>query len=353
MNIKKALKIFMYVVITLVVIFASFIIFSTINNFQPDEKIVLVDSTQTETLDDTISYTLLTWNIGYCGLSSDMDFFYDGGKKVRPEKNKIIENLKGIEKFLNENNTTDFILLQEVDTDSKRSYNINEFDSISAQFPEYQHSFGINYKVFFVPIPFYSPMGKVNSGIVTLSKYAPKSVIRYAFPGNFDWPKNLFMLDRCFVVNRYNLANEKELVIINTHNSAFDDGSIRDQEMKYFKYFLEQEYEKGNYVVVGGDWNQCPPGFYSKFKHNKLDNLDRKDIDKNYIKNWIWRFDNNSPTNRRVKAAYDPKKTLTTVIDFYLHSPNIESVEATNVNLNFQYSDHQPVKLTIKFKKQI
>ena len=22
-----------------------------------------------------------------------------------------------------------------------------------------------------------------------------------------------------------------------------------------------EEYEKGNYIVVGGDWNQCPPDF--------------------------------------------------------------------------------------------
>jgi len=52
-----------------------------------------------------------------------------------------------------------------------------------------------------------------------------------------------------------------------------------------------------------------------------------------------------------VKKPYKKGETATTVIDFFLLSPNIEKVETSNVDLNFQNSDHQPVLLKIKLKK--
>ena len=39
-------------------------------------------------LSDSAEISLLTWNIGYCGLDKEMDFFYDGGTKViTPKEN--------------------------------------------------------------------------------------------------------------------------------------------------------------------------------------------------------------------------------------------------------------------------
>ena len=70
------------------------------------------------------------------------------------------------------------------------------------------------------------------------------------------------MLDRCFVVSRFNLSNGKDLVLMNTHNSAYDaGGKLRDAEMPIIRDLMIEEYEKGNYVVAGGDWNQNPPGY--------------------------------------------------------------------------------------------
>jgi endonuclease/exonuclease/phosphatase family metal-dependent hydrolase len=54
------------------------------------------------------------------------------------------------------------------------------------------------------------------------------------------------------------------------------------------------------------------------------------------------------PTNRRVKAPYTQGTTLTTVIDFFLLSPNVQSVEVKNMDMGFQYSDHQAVRLKVK-----
>ncbi len=347
---KKLFKFILYIIITVLVAFAVFLIYASINDYKPEEKINIFSSDNPDLLSDTTVYSLTTWNIGYCGLNKEMDFFYDGGKQVRPSEKKVKNNIQGVKLFLQENKKTDFILIQEVDKHSKRSYFFNEYDTIADLFSERTSVYAKNYDVFFVPTPLTDPMGKVNGGLMTISKYTPESAVRYSFPGNYSWPTGLFMLDRCFLVNRYKVSNEKELLIVNTHNSAYDDGTLKAQQMTYLKTFLEREYKKGNYVAVAGDWNQCPPDFTPDFKENIMDTIVKTDIPKDYLPKWKWFYDNKTPTNRRVTTAYKKGESLTTVIDFLLLSPNIKGISVKNINVGFEFSDHQPVKATFKLK---
>ena len=48
--------------------------------------------------------------------------------------------------------------------------------------------------------------------------------------------------------------------------------------------------------------------------------------------------------------AYEAEKTFTTIIDFYLLSPNMEATEVRGLALAFANSDHQPVRMTCKLK---
>ncbi len=347
---KKFLKFLIYSVVVIIIAFGIFLVYASISDYKPDEKITVFTSKNSDLLNDTTTYTLITWNIGYCGLNKEMDFFYDGGENVRPSEQKVKENIQGVKKVLQKNKNTDFILLQEVDKKSKRSYYFNEFDTIAGIFPDRTSVYGKNYDVFFVPSPPNEPMGKVNGGLMTVSKFIPETSVRYSFPGNYSWPTELFMLDRCFLVNRYKTENEKELLIINTHNSAYDDGSLKAQQMAYLKDFLKNEYKKGNYIVVAGDWNQCPPNFTPHFSENKMDTIVKTDISPDYLPKWNWIYDNTLPTNRRVSAPYKKEETLTTVIDFLLLSPNIKGVSVKNIDIGFEYSDHQPVKAVFKLK---
>ncbi len=66
---------------------------------------------------------------------------------------------------------------------------------------------------------------------------------------------------------------------------------------------------------------------------------------------WKWVYANNVPTNRRVATPYDKSTTPTTVIDFFLVSPNIENISIENIDLDFQHSDHQPVKASFHLLK--
>jgi endonuclease/exonuclease/phosphatase family metal-dependent hydrolase len=345
---KKILKAFLILFILIVVGFAGIIVYAVISDFRPAEKIIIAANESPAVLNGSAEISILTWNIGYCGMDSAMDFFYDGGKKVFTPAENCVKNLSSVMNFLKSNDSVDFIFLQEVDRDSKRSYRFDEYSLIRDHLKNYSSYFATNYNVFFVPVPPSSPMGKVYSGISTLSKVRPDSVIRYSFPGQYGFPKQLFMLDRCFLVNRYPLVNGRELILINTHNEAFDSGEIRRKQMMYLKSFLLNEYEKGNYVIAGGDWNQCPPDFKPGFSANKV-NKEQMAISSDYLHpDWKWVYDSSIPTNRTVIEAYDPATTTTTVIDFFLLSPNIESVYVKCLNLRFEFSDHNPVIIKAK-----
>jgi len=345
---KKILKAFLIVILVLFAGLAGLIAYAMITDYKPAEKIMLLSDENPVMLTDTAEVSLMTWNIGYCGLDSEMDFFYDGGTKVMTPEPKCLENLAKAEQFLKQNDTIDFFLIQEMDKDSKRSYHINEYDSISKILDKYNPVFAINYKVFFVPVPPSSPMGKVLSGLAIYGKFKPATSVRFPFPGEYGFPKQLFMLDRCFIVNRYPLKNGRELLIINTHNEAFDPGEIRKAQMIYLKEFLLSEYAKGNYIITGGDWNQSPPDFKAEFKDNVV-NHDQMVMPSDYLPaDWQWVYDNSTPSNRTVIASYDPATTTTTVIDLFLLSPNIEKISVECVNLNFENSDHNPVRIKVK-----
>ena len=173
--------------------------------------------------------------------------------------------------------SVDFILLQEVDISSKRSYHRNEVKRFSDDLSNNHAFYGKNYDVFFVPLPFTNPMGSVNSGVLSFSRYNPSEVTRISFPGQYSWPKRLFMLDRCFLVMRFPLPGGKQLLVVNTHNEAYDTGIIRDEQMAFLKKFLIAESELGNYMIVAGDWNQCPPDLQPGFSGDIFDTIDLRE----------------------------------------------------------------------------
>ena len=361
----KAVRIFLYILIAAAGLFIIFRAFATIDDYKPAQVESVFSDDRPDTLSDSARLSLLNWNIGYCGLDRSMDFFYDGGKQMRPSRDGVAENMKGVLNTLSPYHSFDFILLQEVDLDSKRSYHFNMQEIFGQHFQDHLSFFGMNYNVAFVPIPVKEPMGKVESGLLTFTKFKPQSVDRFSFPGNYSWPMGVFMLDRCFLVNRYPVssgnsqpaeagpqgADNKELVLINTHNSAYDDGSLRKQQMDYLKGILLEEYEKGNYVVVGGDWNQTPYGMQPGLPDHPFDTINLTYIEKDYpAPGWTWAFDPTVPTNRRVTTPYNEETTLTTVIDCYLLSPNILLEHIKTVDVDFTYSDHQPVELVIQLQ---
>jgi len=354
-TVKKIFKVISIVIAIPIIVFIGIILYAIATDYKPAEEELIAKPENPSMLKDSLSISLLTWNIGYAGLDKNMDFFFDGGTKViTPEENCRL-NIAGIELFLKNNDTIDFIVLQEVDIKSKRSNRINEYDSISKKLPHYNGFFAKNYDVFYVPTPPSNPMGNVLGGLVTYSKYIPVSSTRYSLPGDFGFPMQLFYMDRCFIANRYMVENGKELILINTHNEAFDEtGEIRKAQMERLKEFMLNEYKLGNYIIVGGDWNQYPPDFKPAFKENKpytipVGRFHIMGIESDYMpEKWEWIYDNETPSLRTIFAPYDRATTPTTVSDVFLISPNIKSVYVKCQNLDFENADHNPVIIKVK-----
>ena len=200
----KILRYLLYIILIPVAIFIFLLIYGTLSDYRPDNEILISESNDAQCIDDS-TFNILIWNIGYAGLGDNMDFFYDGGKGVRSTRDRVGENMGAVLDFVSTLDSVDFLLFQEVDLKSKRSYRTDQLAELKELYPSYQASFGLNYDVFFVPLPPTKPLGKVTSGIATLGKYPGSKSVRHSFPGNYSWPMGVFMLDRCFLVNSYPL----------------------------------------------------------------------------------------------------------------------------------------------------
>lgn len=331
--------------------FAVFLIVMTCLDYKPEaiENVENFGQTNSKPIDKN-EFSILTWNIGYGGLGEESDFFFDGGVGVRQSEEITLKNENGISTFLADNDSIDFILLQEVDKESKRTYYKDQSILLKDKLPNKTGYFALNYDAPFVPQPVGNPYGKCYAGIMSMSNFTSDLNQRIALSPDASWPMGLFMLDRCLLESTYKLPNGKELVIINMHLSAYDDGTVKKEQMDKLKEVVLSHYAKGNYVIVGGDWNQYPPGYTIPVMKQK-DAIAQIAVDADFPeKGWNWGVDITVPTNRKLESPFDPENTDQIVIDFFLTSPNIEITSVKGIQLNFKYSDHQPVIMNFKLK---
>lgn len=291
------------------------------------------------------SLTLYSWNIGYAGLGAESDFFMDGGKMVYPPSQKTVEkNLAGIQSFI-QSNPADAWLLQEIDLNSAHTDYIDQLQILSEVYGG-SHAFAYNYKCPFVPIPL-PPIGQVESGIATLTSCLMQdNAERVALPCPFSWPVSAANLKRCLLVTRLKVENsDKELVLINLHLEAYDDGEGKIAQTKLLMQVLQGEYEKGNYVIAGGDFNQSFPGALETFPIADPEKWTPGVLEEATLpEGWQFAYDRTVPTCRLLDQPHcDACQKY--VIDGFILSPNVRMNTVKTVDLSFEYSDHNPVQL--------
>ncbi len=352
---KKLIKILLLILFIPIFLFSIFLLYLAITDFKPDHIMAIEIEGQEAEVDlikDSI-FNLLTWNVGYAGLGQEMDFFYDGGQQSGPSEKLNQKYLHGIRNSLREVDSIDFWLLQEIDLESKRTYHINQKEGIQEMLYNFHHSFVLNYVVAFVPVPISNPMGKVKAGMMTSSLYKPSEALRVAYPLIASWPKKMVLLDRCFILNRHPLANGKDLLIMNTHNTAYIyDPELRVKELEVMRRFVLGEYNKGNYVIAGGDWNMNPPDFEptADFNGHKFVPSKVKMEPTFFPDDWQWAYDNSAPTNRQNYKSFVKGENGTTYLDYFLVSPNVELLMTKTMDFEFEHSDHNPVFIQVKLK---
>ena len=292
-------------------------------------------------------YKLVTLNVGYGGLGRTEDFFMDGGKSVAPKDQQEVEdNLSGLLSALSLQDA-DTVFLQETDIQSQRSFSLDESDYF-ARGLAMGSAFAYNYRCAFVPFP-WPPIGRVESGLTTLNNLAVTEATRESLPVPFSWPLRIANLKRCMLVERVPIqGSEHMLVLVNLHMEAYSTDEGRKAQMQTLSKLMAAELRNGNYVIVGGDFNQSFPGTQDKYPlpANPLwvpGQLDESDLPEGFN----YAFDMSVPTCRALDKAYDGNRDslVAYVIDGFIVSKNIKVYSVETVDLNFRNTDHQPVAM--------
>ena len=167
-------KYFLFLVLAVAIVAAGGIGYLTVTEYRPAyaEDAQRGNVLRESKLTGGQTVRVLTLNTGYGGLDAGEDFFMDGGEGVRPSDAETVrQNMLGIEDLIR-GADADFVMLQEVDTDSKRSYGYDQWRQYEFDLEDYESRFALNYSCDYVPYPVTEPIGRVHSGVATYSRHA-------------------------------------------------------------------------------------------------------------------------------------------------------------------------------------
>ena len=353
---KRILKILCIVMATIILVVLSYLLYVVLSYHRVGDNLTLEIEGDAENIASVnTEISLLTYNIGFGAYSADYSFFMDGGEHSRAlSKEAVLVNINGVMDVIASENC-DLILLQEVDTDGTRSYHVNQKNLISEKYPRFDQVFAENYDSPYFLYPIHEPIGANKSGILTLSRFNINSSIRRSLPVENSLSK-YFDLDRAYSVSFIKTDNGKKLVIYNVHLSAYtSDGTIADDQLKMLSEDMQAQYEKGNYIIVAGDFNKDLLGDSSKyFKRSEGEYNWAAALNNNLLPQGIKSYSGtNAPSCRNAEAPFKGDGTdFVLSVDGALVSENIEVISCETVDTSFAYSDHNPVKLKFVLKPE-
>lgn len=296
-------------------------------------------------------YKIVTYNIGFGAYEKDYDFFMDGGTRSWAfSRERLDTNLKNISMLLDQQNA-DFYFIQEVDTDSTRSYHINEtyYMNMAPNLASKSYTYAQNYDSPFLFYPLLQPHGRSRSGIMVFSSVNIKKANRIELPIESGMTKFLD-LDRCYSKNRVSVENGKDLVLYNFHLSAYtSDGRIAVEQLRLIIDDIEQEYAQGNYCIAGGDFNKDILGDSSIYfgKSDKEYTWGQPIPEEVFIGTHIeiiqpLDLNNPIPSCRNADSPYHQGQYVLT-IDGFMVTDNVSVTSSNVIDTTFLYSDHNPV----------
>lgn len=350
---KKFLRTLLIIILVIITVAVAGLGWLCVNEYKPDadtELKVYHSAAQAKALHQGDTLSVLSWNIGYAGLGEDSDFFMDGGEEVAAaDRATVYKYLNGVcdTVYGDKASTPDIVMFQEVDQNSTRTYGIDETEYLGRG----NNSYALNFCSLYVPYPL-PPIGRVNSGLLTSTEYEVESANRISLPCPFKWPVSVVNLKRCLLVNRIPIADsDKQLVVVNMHLEAYDSGEGKIAQTKQLLDFITDEYNKGNYVIAGGDFNQVFPGSLDKYPNTHPELWEPGVIEDNMLsEGWTLAYDIDTPTCRLLNQPYDAEDTENTqyyVIDGFILSPNVSLNTVQTLNCGFENSDHNPVSMSI------
>ncbi|MCH5298403.1 MAG: endonuclease/exonuclease/phosphatase family protein [Ruminococcus sp.] len=351
-------KILLGVVATVLIIVIAYLLYVilTYNRIEDNQPLNVNSIAQSEQAEVGKTYTAVTYNIGFGAYTPDFTFFMDGGTQSWANSKESVERcIEGVAGTALDKEP-DIVLYQEVDTDSTRSYHVNEADQIRSHYSGFNDIFAVNYHSAFLMYPFTQPHGASNSGLLTLSDMKIISATRRSFPISTGFSKFLD-LDRCFSVSHIPADNGKELVIYNVHASAYGvDAEIQHAQFEMLFEDMKSEYDKGNFVVCGGDFNH---DFTGNSKEKLNENVDGEHtwaapfpddlIPEGFEKQTNYKNNGLVATTRNCDIPYS-EDSFTVILDGFITSDNVKVKSVENIQTDFEFSDHNPVVIEFELK---
>lgn len=363
---RKGVMITVWVLVSLIALFIltvlGYVLYVVIDYNRIEDNLSLeIENNSSQIVRQGESYTITTYNIGFGAYSHDFSFFMDSGEMLNGEKVSGV-NSKAKDKATVEKNTQgaidtikklspDFAMFQEVDIKATRSRKVNQKEKINSAFSGMASTFAVNFDSAYLMYPFNDPHGKSLAGLMTLSNYKIDSSIRRSYPVSTAFAK-FFDLDRCFDIMYLPVDGGKTLCLINSHMSAYDEGgTIREQQLAMLNQIMKSESDKGNYVIVGGDFNHdIADSLHTFTTEQKVPEwvyvLEQKDL----AEGFSFASAKNVPTCRSTDMPYTKGVNYSVVLDGFIISPNVEIVRVENIDTDFEYSDHNPVVFEFKLK---
>lgn len=358
MKLKKPVKIILIALLAIIGIALIYVAYCFIDFYRLEDNIVLeVENPVNGVVQKNKEYKIMSFNIGFGAYEPDFGFFMDGGTQSWAwSRERLNNNLDNLSIFTRVQGA-DICLIQEVDVDSTRSYHIDERNYlIRSMMPSYCYTYAQNYDSPFLFYPFTQPHGKSVAGIMTFSRFGITDSVRRSLPIENGVMK-LVDLDRCYSVNRIKAAGGRELVIFNLHLSAYtSDGKIAEEQLEMIVDQMQQEYEKGNWCIAGGDFNKDVLGGGSAiFGVSNTQYTWAQPIPEsifegtNVVLIGPFNAKNPVPSCRNADGPYNPDQYQVTV-DGFMVTDNVKVVNSKVIDTGFKYSDHNPVEMTFILK---
>jgi len=352
---KTVLKVVLILLLAVLLLFGGYFAYVFIAYHRlGDMKVDPHGSASDETVKTGKEYKFTSYNIGFGAYESDFGFFMDGGTEGRARSaERVDKNMKNIADTLAKENA-DFYFIQEVDTDSTRSYHIDERVYLTDKLTNKMTVFAQNFDSPFLFYPFIRPHGSAKSGLMTFSSFGVTSAERVELPIETGVMK-LVDLDRCYSKSRVPVEGGKELVLYNFHLSAYtSDGKIATEQLELLISDIEDEYKAGNYCIAGGDFNKDILGDSSVY-FGKADKeyTWAQPIPEELLKDKPVSIvapldkDDPVPSCRNADGPYHEGQFVLT-IDGFMVTDNITVTSSKVIDTGFAYSDHNPVTMTFK-----
>jgi len=331
----------MYIVLILGTILALALLFVVIanRNWNPrwgDLAYVPVSGTTAKK-----ALSILTWNIGYAGLGSEASFVADGGDYIRSLSRNEIQNASETIADKIKSSAVDVALIQENSKKSFMTRGVPVEEIIRQKLDTKLFIYWEDFKTIFVP-----SWLSFSHGMSIYSDHIPEWLFALKLPKTGVFYGGLLQKHYGGVVSRFPIDNSNRAwIIINVHLAGYDDDAkIRNRQCQAVIDYSIEAYKRGDFVVVGGDWNLKLSNLNLEFTEKEKSQFWLRPFPRRLLPaGWKVRTGDFAPTIRLLDQKYIEGQGFTTSVDGFLISPNVEIVRCEAQDLKFANSDHNPV----------